>query len=115
MVPITSLDELREALDGLTAMGFVSADGPLERRGATVDHALYPPSEAPPAPLAAAAPGSAAKSAAAPAAVAGVAADELAALRESNETLRSNLSDLTDRVARLSESLDDLRRDLGVS
>ncbi|MFH5802449.1 DUF480 domain-containing protein [Alienimonas sp. DA493] len=111
MVPIPSLDELREAVDGLMEMGFVSADGPLERRGATVDHALYPPDEAPPAAPAAGEPAAASRQTGAPA----VDAEELASLREANEELRSDLAELTDRVARLSEALDDLRRDLGVA
>ena len=119
MVPIGSLEELREALDGLTELGFVTADGPLERRGATVDHGLYPPDEQPsaaPAPAPPAAPtGAGAVPRTAPAAAPGVGEEEIAALREENETLRSDLSDLTDRVAKLADALDDLRRDLGVA
>ncbi|QDT17464.1 DUF480 domain-containing protein [Alienimonas californiensis] len=116
MVPIASLEDLREALDGLMEMGFVSADGPLERRGATVDHALYPPNEAPPAapaasPAAAASPGSARPASAGPA----VDPEELAALKEANEELRTELAELTDRVGQLADALDDLRRDLGVT
>lgn len=41
MRPIESLEELREALKGLMAMGAVRASGDLERRGIEVDHALY--------------------------------------------------------------------------
>lgn len=120
MVPIASLDDLRAALEDLAGKGLVSASGPLERRGATVDHALYPPDEAPPAAPApaaeSAATASAAPSAAPPAGSAGSAdAAELASLREANEALRSDLADLTDRVTRLSDALDDLRRDLGVA
>lgn len=115
MVPIASLEDLREALDGLMEMGFVSADGPLERRGATVDHALYPPGEAPPA-APAASPAAASSGSARPATASpGVDPDELAAMKEANDELRAELAELTDRVARLSEALDDLRRDLGVA
>ena len=114
MVPIGSLDELREALDGLRGMGLVSGDADLARRGATVDHALYEAGETP----AAAPPPQAATASAKPAAAVPPAAandGELAALREANEELRSDLSDVKDRVAKLAEALDDLRRDLGVS
>lgn len=41
MVPIESLDQLREELQGLMAMGAVRASGDLARRGIEVDHALY--------------------------------------------------------------------------
>jgi len=41
MVPIESLDQLRDELQGLMAMGAVRASGDLERRGIEVDHALY--------------------------------------------------------------------------
>ena len=117
MVPIGSLDELREALEGLSDLGFVTADGPLTRRGATVDHALYEPDETPAAaPIPAAAPpptGSpAAVAAAAPAAAAG---PGLAALQRSNDELRAEVAELTDRVRSLADALDDLRRDLGVT
>ena len=115
MVPIGSLEELREALDGLTEMGFVTADGPLERRGATVDHGLYPPDEHPPAAPPAAPTGAGAAPRTAPTAAPGISEEQIAVLREENETLRSDLSDLTDRVAKLADALDDLRRDLGVA
>lgn len=45
MVPIDSLDDLRKELQNLIDRGFVQADAPLERRGAEVDHNLYPPNE----------------------------------------------------------------------
>ena len=115
MVPIGSLEELRDALDDLAGRGLVSADGPLERRGATVDHALYPEDEAPPAapvPAAAAAPPKAA-GASAPAAAPNAGA--VAELRAETVALRDDLTDLTDRVSRLSDAVDDLRRDLGVA
>ena len=41
MVPIETLDQLREALDGLLATNHLQANGPLERRGVEVDHKLY--------------------------------------------------------------------------
>lgn len=45
MVPINSLDELREALRGLMDLNAVQATGPLERRGVEVDHKFYLPRE----------------------------------------------------------------------
>lgn len=46
MTSIDSLDDLREALDGLMQMGAVRASGDLQRRGIEVDHGLYLDSEA---------------------------------------------------------------------
>lgn len=46
MRPIESLEQLREELQGLMAMGAVRASGDLARRGIEVDHALYLDSEA---------------------------------------------------------------------
>ena len=45
MVPIETLDDLRRELNGLADLNLVEADGPLERRGVEVDHALYPTGE----------------------------------------------------------------------
>ena len=112
MVPIPNLDELREALEGLAGMGFVTADGPLTRRGATIDHALYEPGETPAAPP----PPAAGESAAAPPpAVDPTDPDELAAVRAATDAVRADVDDLRDRVAKLADALDDLRRDLGVA
>ena len=117
MVPIASLDELRDALDGLRERGFVSADGDLARRGATVDHALYEPDETPAPPPAAPAPTTSARPPRADGPPPGAAAGggEVAALRAANDDLRADVDDLKDRVAKLADALDDLRRDLGVS
>jgi len=41
MVPIDSLESLREELTSLQDQGYVQANGPLERRGIDVDHAFY--------------------------------------------------------------------------
>jgi uncharacterized protein YceH (UPF0502 family) len=41
MVPIDSLDDLREALRGLTAQNYLQASGSLARRGVEVDHNFY--------------------------------------------------------------------------
>ncbi len=45
MVPIDALDLLRSDLLELAEQGFVRANGPLERRGIEVDHAMYQPQE----------------------------------------------------------------------
>lgn len=45
MVPIDTLEQLRSELQGLLDLGYVQADGSLDRRGAEVDHNLYPPQE----------------------------------------------------------------------
>jgi hypothetical protein len=45
MVPIDSLEQLREDLQALIDQGYVRANGPLERRGVEVDHNLYPAQE----------------------------------------------------------------------
>jgi uncharacterized protein len=45
MVAIESLDDLREALRGLTAQKYLQANGSLDRRGVEVDHNFYQPAE----------------------------------------------------------------------
>jgi len=45
MVPIDSLDDLREALRGLQSQNAVQASGSLERRGVEIDHNFYQPRE----------------------------------------------------------------------
>ena len=125
MVPIDSLDALRAELSDLIDRGLASSDGPLGRRGVTVDHALYREGDAPPAPAPAAAPSGGGveprrSAAAAPApsppatrSAPPVAADP--ALRAEVTELRETVDELRDRVRSLSEALDDLRRDLGVA
>lgn len=49
MAPIESLEELRDALEGLKPMRGIQASGDLARRGIEVDHALYSPQENAPA------------------------------------------------------------------
>jgi uncharacterized protein len=45
MVAIESLDDLREALRGLTEQKYLQANGSLDRRGVEVDHNFYQPAE----------------------------------------------------------------------
>ncbi|GAB4161576.1 MAG: YceH family protein [Planctomycetaceae bacterium] len=46
MVPIESLNDLREELRGLLADNYILADGSLDRRGVEVDHNFYTAAEA---------------------------------------------------------------------
>lgn len=50
MAPIESLDELKRELTGLIELQLVESDGSLDRRGAEVDHHLYPAGENRPVP-----------------------------------------------------------------
>jgi uncharacterized protein YceH (UPF0502 family) len=45
MVAIDSQEDLRRELQALMAMGYVRANGSLDRRGIEVDHDFYPPGE----------------------------------------------------------------------
>jgi uncharacterized protein len=135
MVPIESLDELREALRGLLDQKYVQANAALERRGVEVDHNFYVSTEnknlawdtaldeaggreSEPAP----APRSAVAPAAAPAAVAQRGGPHVAEwqagsavltqLRDENAELRSRVDTLEHEVARLKGLVDDLVRDL---
>lgn len=45
MVPVESLEQLRDELSGLLELGYVQCNGPLDRRGIEVDHNLYMPTE----------------------------------------------------------------------
>lgn len=45
MVPIESLDQLREELQGLQELGLLQATGDLQRRGVEVDHGFYKSNE----------------------------------------------------------------------
>ncbi len=46
MAPMETQELLRAELSGLLDLKFIQADGPLDRRGAEVDHAFYEPREA---------------------------------------------------------------------
>ena len=45
MVPVDSLEQLKDELNGLLEMGLLQSTGDLERRGTEVDHNLYRPKE----------------------------------------------------------------------
>jgi uncharacterized protein YceH (UPF0502 family) len=122
MTPIDSQETLRMELQGLIEMGHVRTSGPLERRGVEVDHTFYPEGEnhtgftplsdsevesqessASVAPAATRHSSSAASSSSANTAAAASSNIELASLRE-------EVQDLKEQVARLADSLEDLRR-----
>lgn len=125
MVRIESQEQLREELAGLQEMGYLQANGPLDRRGIEVDHTFYLPKEGMNIGSAAAAPATVPEEtrtsspAATPTPVAASASSPetdsiLSSLKdtvhEQAETIRgleSLISDLDDRLQRL-------ERDLGV-
>ena len=130
MVPIDSLEHLRQELAGLMDMNLVLAGGPLERRGVEVDHNLYTESErnrqeafateVPASPEGEAASDSSAR------VVQGSGADtsgigqritgleaSVETLRIENSELRSELQELQEQVRQLGDQVDQLRRDLG--
>ncbi|MCA9076501.1 MAG: DUF480 domain-containing protein [Planctomycetaceae bacterium] len=128
MVPIDSLEQLRADLQDLMEQGFVRTNGPLERRGIEVDHAMYEPQEKQgfdsqtsplsdePVETRPVATTATSVVATAPAADDG----ELAALKEECRELRAQLQETTQQVESLSEQvrllsddISDLRRDLG--
>lgn len=108
MTPIDTQEELREHLRQLQAEGYVRAGGPLERRGIEVDHTFYGPNEATDFSPLAPDEERPSDSSAAPPAVAGNGRkwqDELAVLREDVEELRARMSELSDELAQLKQSL----------
>lgn len=140
MSPIETLEQLRDELQGLLDLKSVQADGPLDRRGVEVDHALYEPREQPamtprafeedvaaaspsPAPLresdrsatAAGPPRTAATNPNSPDVTRRLESLEAtcAELRTANHELRGELASLRSRFESLNDALDNLRRALG--
>ncbi|MEQ9409921.1 MAG: DUF480 domain-containing protein [Fuerstiella sp.] len=115
MVRIESQDQLREELTGLQQMGYLQANGPLDRRGVEVDHTFYLPKEGMDigsAPAEAASAESSPSSAAAePSADFSDSLNQLAStIAEQAQTIRG----LETIVAELDDRLQRLERDLGV-
>ena len=139
MVPIESQADLKAELRGLIEAGYVQTNGPLDRRGIDVDHNLYLPSETMKLSMnadfesAVASPptrnshppqvATSTVSAPTPAAVPAVAADvakriqvletEVSQLREDNQQLAEQITELNEGMVRLENRFDELRRDLG--
>jgi len=117
MVPIDTLDLLRSELQSLMAQNLVRANGPLERRGIEVDHALYPPGEnvEPMATFHDEAAAEHVPRAIERATPSGMAPDDtrIAALEAQVERLEDELGSLRERVSELIDELAALRRQLG--
>lgn len=127
MVPIDSLDQLRDELRGLQEMGYLQSSGPLERRGTEVDHNLYRPNEnqqlqqLPPEAEPAARTSAPAGPPSAPRPSTGsdlsprVAALEstVEELRTENQSLQEEVESLREEFRQLSDQFDDLKRELG--
>ncbi len=128
MVPIESLDDLRRELTGLLEMQFVQASGSLNRRGIEVDHTFYQEREgklltaAPEEPE----PRSAAPASAPPTRKPVPPADNgelhnritqlestCEELRQQNAESHAEIDDLKDKLRRIEDGLDTLKRDLG--
>ena len=124
MATIDSLDSLRTALEGLIAWKFVQTDGPLERRGAEVDHNWYESREGmalsarpaepeavrsapatPPAPAAAPAPDTQRKIDALE--------ETCRELRNAHREAQMEVAQLREQISQLRAEMESLRRDLG--
>lgn len=119
MVPIDSLDQLREEVQQLIDQNYVQANGSLERRGVEVDHNLYQPSEnrtlAPgvfsedePAASAAAVPPPLQ-----PSPILTNLEEAVAQLQEENRALREEIDTLQEQFRDLAEQFEQLKQDLG--
>ena len=113
MVKIESQDQLREELAGLQEMGYLQANGPLDRRGIEVDHTFYLPAEGMDIGLAPAAAPAASDSSAVPTSQVAAGAEEVldgltSRLDEQHqliERLQGTVSDLEARLQRLEMEL----------
>jgi hypothetical protein len=134
-VPIDSLEQLRDELEGMIRVGWVQSSGDLERRGTLVDHDLHRAGERgkleptrdedddePPrtAPSVSTQPGITSTAPPTSAAAAGQLADRLASLEATVKTLRNENADLQQEMEalrgemqRLSDAFEQLRGDLG--
>lgn len=121
MVDIDSQEKLRTELLTLQDLGLVRSNGSLERRGAEVDHSLYPPGEnreemAPLSEDSDPTPRPTAVSAAPVARSATPSASEsgrVAALEAELRDLKDEMSQLREQFAALRDVFDDLRKQLG--
>ena len=133
MHDIPTLEQLREELKALQALGFVQANGPLEVRGVEVDHNFYKSEEGKTlsagnfSPAAAADDGEKSgmfhrgaqlsDARTFPDRVGAIhsSASDIAALEQSVAELTERLQAAEQSLAQLSERFDNLRRELGAS
>jgi hypothetical protein len=125
MVPIDTLEQLRDELAGLLQLKLIQSSGDLERRGIEVDHNLYTERERPQHTLAGGPRierhDSAEPLRQPPPRPAETSADastlraEVDRLRCSNDELHDAVSRLEETVADLQRQLESLKRDLGVA
>jgi uncharacterized protein len=122
MVPVDSLEQLRDELAGLMTLKLVQSSGDLERRGIEVDHNLYTEKERPQHTLSGGQRVERAESMrqappqhAAPSADISALRTEIDRLQGSSDELRDTVARLEDTVADMQRELDSLKRDLGVS
>ncbi len=136
MVPIESLETLREAVEGLMTMGGAWATGDLSRRGIEVDHALYTEAETkrnPELVLTSAAArgqriagddddssdaqlpsaGNVSRSVAVAAAANSSVDRQIEELRSENRALRDEIESLKGELRDIRDEFESLRRDLG--
>ncbi len=125
MVPIDSLEQLRDELAQLLSSNYIQATGPLERRGVEVDHNLYPekgarrleqqtedaPAQRAGGSVAAVAPPSAVQAPVAP--VSAELESAIAELTADNRELAEKVETLEVDLRRLSDEVSELRQALG--
>lgn len=126
MRPIETQEQLKSELEGLMALGLVTSDADLARRGTLVDHLLYPEQEGvtltrrPPSTSDADDIDGEADSphSSPPAASSGASkaflAEEIKQLQEDNQQLRMQIDQLERKIRSIEDAVDRLRRDLGV-
>lgn len=124
MVPIESQDDLRDALQALAALGLVRSNGPLDRRGIEVDHNLYPAGEnrealstyeeeSPAAPVSTPRPVAPPTAPVERVSAPSVEPTRLNSLAIEMETLRDEVRELRQRLEAMTDTVDELRRQLG--
>jgi len=125
MVPIDTLEQLRDELTGLLKLKLVQSSGDLERRGIEVDHNLYTEKERPQHALAGGQrferrdPAEPVRlptpQPVGPSAGASTLKAEIDRLHNSQDELRDMVSRLEETVADVQRQLESLKRDLGVA
>ena len=118
MTPIDGQETLRAALADLQAQGFVQANGPLDRRGVEVDHTFYLDGEGQklaPGNFSSGPPESSSSDALDDQPVArGNSTSGLEELKQQQAAMAEEMSALKEKLAHLTDQLDELRRALGM-